>query len=262
VKINFFKYHGNGNDFIIIDNRSGGIDPGREEIAFLCDRHLGIGADGLMLLEAKNGYDFSLKYYNSDGNESSMCGNGGRCMTAFAHQLGITGNTARFSATDGDHEAEILSENNDSCRVRLKMKDTSPGEIYNDGYFIDTGSPHFVVYVQDVNAVDVRSEGRKFRNDERFAPGGCNVNFVEITAGGIIVRTYERGVENETLSCGTGVTASALITAFLNRDRQDTCFVKTPGGEFTVRFHYTSGRFSGVFLEGPAAFVFKGEITI
>ena len=108
MKINFFKYHGNGNDFIIIDNRSGGIDPGQEEIAFLCDRHLGIGADGLMLLETKNGYDFSLKYYNSDGNESSMCGNGGRCMTAFAHELGITGNNARFSATDGDHEAEIL----------------------------------------------------------------------------------------------------------------------------------------------------------
>ncbi|MEI8007383.1 MAG: diaminopimelate epimerase [Bacteroidota bacterium] len=262
MKINFFKYHGNGNDFIIIDNRSGEFYPVQEQIVFLCDRHLGIGADGLMLLENTRGYDFSLKYYNSDGNESTMCGNGGRCMTAFAHGLKIIGKKARFSAVDGDHEAEILSQNGDICMVRLKMKDTSPGTIFDDGYFIDTGSPHFVVYVKDVEAVDVQSEGRKLRYDKRFAPGGCNVNFVEIIQGGLSVRTYERGVENETLSCGTGVTASALITAFLSKDRQHACFVKTPGGEFNVNFQPSSGGFSGVFLEGPAAFVFKGGITI
>jgi len=262
VKISFFKYHGNGNDFIIIDNRSGEFDPVQEQIAFLCDRHLGIGADGLMLLENGRGCAFSLKYYNSDGNESTMCGNGGRCMTAFAHGLKIIGKKARFSAIDGEHEAEILFEKEGIFKVRLKMKDTSPGTIFDDGYFIDTGSPHFVVYVKDVEAVDVYAEGRRLRYDERFAPGGCNVNFVEINPGWISVRTYERGVENETLSCGTGVTASALITSFLSKDPQNASLVKTPGGEFKVSFNYSSGSFSEVFLYGPAAFVFEGRITI
>lgn len=262
MRINFFKYHGNGNDFIIIDNRSGEVDLSREQVAFLCDRHFGIGADGLMLLEARSSYDFSLKYYNSDGNESTMCGNGGRCMTAFANELGIIPNAARFLAIDGDHEAEILSKDGNTCLVSLKMKDTLPGEIFNDGYFIDSGSPHFVVFVADVKAIDVLSEGRRLRYDKRFEPGGCNVNFVEIIPGGISVRTYERGVENETLSCGTGVTASALITAFLGKGKPDSCFVETPGGEFKVSFHLSQGGFSGVFLEGPAAFVFKGGITI
>jgi diaminopimelate epimerase len=262
VKINFFKYHGNGNDFIILDNRSGTYHLDNKSIVFLCDRHYGIGADGLMLLEESTGHDFALKYFNSDGNESSMCGNGGRCMTAFARELGIIKNRAGFSAADGDHESEILSHNAGTCLVRLKMKDTSPGKIYDDGYFIDTGSPHFVVYVPDVKAVNILAEGSRLRFDKRFEPGGCNVNFVEITAGGISVRTYERGVENETLSCGTGVTASAIITAFLNKEGRDSCYVTSPGGKFKVSFHQSSKGFSDVFLEGPAAFVFKGEITI
>lgn len=262
MKLDFFKYHGNGNDFIILDNRSGRYDPGQKKIAFLCDRHFGIGADGLMLLETGSGYDFSLKYFNSDGNESSMCGNGGRCMTALAHNLGLIKTKAKFSAVDGDHEAEILSVQGSTCMVRLKMKDTTTGKKYRDGYFIDTGSPHFIIFVPDVNLVNVNSEGRRLRSGERFAPGGCNVNFVEITSTGINVRTYERGVENETLSCGTGVTASALIAAILNKDSNGTCFVSTPGGEFKVSFNQSPGGFSGIYLEGPAEFVFKGELII
>ena len=262
VKIEFYKYHGNGNDFIILDNRLNQIALDCPRIAFLCDRHFGIGADGLMLLESQSGFDFSLKYFNSDGNESTMCGNGGRCITAFANELGIIKKKARFTAIDGYHEAEILSKHAGQCIIRLKMKDTRPGQEFEDGYFIDTGSPHFVKFVSDLAAVDVRAEGRSLRNDKRFAPGGCNVNFVEITPAGISVRTYERGVENETLSCGTGVTASALITAFLNKSNARYYFVHTRGGEFKVHFHQLASEFTEIYLEGPAAFVFKGEITI
>ena len=262
MKIEFYKYHGNGNDFIIVDNRSSHLKPDRTRIAFLCARHSGIGADGLMLLENQSGFDFSLKYFNSDGNESTMCGNGGRCMTAFANELGIINKKAGFAAIDGYHEAEILSQHGAECIVRLKMKDTRPGQKFEDGYFIDTGSPHFVKYVPDVAAINVIAEGRVLRNDRRFAPGGCNVNFVEMSSVGIKVRTYERGVEKETLSCGTGVTASALITAFVNKDNIGFYSVNTSGGEFNVHFHQSDSEFTEIYLEGPVVFVFKGEITI
>ena len=262
MKIEFCKYHGNGNDFIIVDNRSRQINPGSGQIAFLCDRHFGIGADGFMLLEDQEGYDFSLKYYNCDGNESTMCGNGGRCMTAYANALGIIKNKAAFVAIDGDHEAEILSQNGSECMVRLKMKDTVPVQKFDDGYLIDTGSPHFVKFVPDAGAVDVEVEGRALRNDRRFAKGGCNVNFVEISSAVIKVRTYERGVEHETLSCGTGVTASALITALTNKENPGFYMLSTLGGDFKVHFHSSDAGFTEVYLEGPAVCVFKGEITI
>ena len=262
MKIDFFKYHGNGNDFIILDNRSGRIKLSRSQINFLCNRHFGIGADGLMLLENQSGYDFSLKYFNSDGNESSMCGNGGRCMAAFAKELGIFNNKAIFIANDGNHEAEILSQSGAEYMVRLKMKDTSPGQKFEEGYFIDTGSPHFIKFVPDIAAADVITEGRNLRNDRRFAPGGCNVNFVEMSSAGLKVRTYERGVEDETLSCGTGVTASALITAFVNKDNTGVYSVRTSGGEFKIHFHQSDTAFTEVYLEGPAVCIFKGEITI
>ncbi|MCX6286817.1 MAG: diaminopimelate epimerase [Bacteroidetes bacterium] len=262
MKIEFYKYHGNGNDFIILDNRLNQIMLDNIQMAFLCHRHFGIGADGLMLLENKDGFDFSLKYFNSDGFESTMCGNGGRCMTAFAHSLGIINKKASFNAVDGLHEAEILSQNEKECIVTLKIRDTRPGQKFSDGYFIDTGSPHFVKFVPSVDEIAIMTEGRALRYDPRFAPGGCNVNFVELTPLGLSVRTYERGVENETLSCGTGVTASALITAFQYPGNKGFYLINTRGGQFKVHFSQSGPDFTGIYLEGPANFVFKGEITI
>ena len=262
MRVVFYKYHGNGNDFIIIDNRLGLLVMSEKQIEYICDRHFGIGADGLMLLEEKSLFDFSLKYFNSDGNESSMCGNGGRCMVFFARKLGLIERQARFLAADGIHEAEIISEQGDKSLVRLKMKDTIPGTSYPDGYFIDTGSPHFVKFVQNTTSIDVVTEGRALRNESRFAPGGCNVNFVQTLENRIKVRTYERGVEYETLSCGTGVTASALVTAILDRSNPGFIYIETPGGKFKVSFRQEGEFFSEIFLEGPAEFVFKGEIIV
>ena len=262
MRVVFYKYHGNGNDFIIIDNRSGLLFLSQRQIEFICDRHFGIGADGLMFLEEKGGFDFSLRYYNSDGHESSMCGNGGRCMACFAHKLRIIERKARFLAADGIHEAEILSEVDEKSLVRLKMKDTIPGTSHHDGYLIDTGSPHFVKFVPDTDSTDVVAEGRAIRYESRFAPGGCNVNFVHPFEKGIKVRTYERGVEDETLSCGTGVTASALVTAILDPSNPGFFDIETPGGKFKVSFRQEGESFSEIFLEGPAEFVFKGEIII
>jgi len=262
VKTEFFKYQGNGNDFIILDNRSGLHHLSTGTIAALCDRHFGIGADGLMLLEEMEGYDFSLKYFNSDGKESTMCGNGGRCMTAFASRLGLCGKTARFLAVDGEHESVILQAGDSSSLIRLKMKDTAIGQTFTDGYFIDTGSPHFVKFVPSADEVDLLHDGRALRNDSRFAPGGCNVNFVERLGNSLKVRTYERGVENETLSCGTGVTAAVLVNACLKPTSEGSCHVQTRGGEFNVLYIQAGTAFTGVFLEGPAEFVFKGEIRV
>jgi diaminopimelate epimerase len=261
MKLPFSKYHGTGNDFIVIDNRQLLWKPTQRQVAFLCDRHFGIGADGLMLLQEKTGYDFAMVYYNSDGLESTMCGNGGRCMTAFARSLGLTGCMARFSAIDGDHEAEIF-DSGTSCIYRLQMKDAAIGKTYDDGIFIDTGSPHFVVFGQNIEQMDVNAAGRILRNDDRFAPGGTNVDFVELQPGRIFVRTYERGVENETLSCGTGVTAVALAIASRDSGNNGSCRVETPGGMLKVSYKQDGGSFSEVWLEGPAKFVFRGEVEV
>ena len=261
MKLTFTKYHGTGNDFIIIDNRLIHWLPGKEEVSSLCDRHVGIGADGLMLLSTRSGYDFAMNYYNSDGNESTLCGNGGRCMTAFAKSLGLVGNRAHFWAVDGGHNAEISAIGED-CTYRIKMKDTFIDKVYNDGMFIDTGSPHFVKFAADVSHIDVFTEGRRLRYDERFAPGGTNVDFVEQLAEGLFVRSYERGVEDETLSCGTGVTASAIAAASVNRLNQGFYHIETPGGNLKVSFIQTGTLFSEIWLEGPATFVFKGEIEV
>jgi diaminopimelate epimerase len=256
----FSKYHGTGNDFIIIDNRLIQWKPTLEQVSFLCDRHFGIGADGLMLLSDKTRFDFAMTYYNSDGNESTMCGNGGRCMTAFAKTLGLVDDSAHFWAIDGAHEAIVLTGPDESL-YKLRMKDTEIGHVYHDGIFTDTGSPHFVQFVDDAAATDVFGLGKKSRNDPRFAPGGSNVNFVEVLEEGLFVRTFERGVENETLSCGTGVTASALAHAFTNPDNPGFYMIKTLGGALSVSFKQTGKHFTDVWLEGPAKFVYKGVIN-
>jgi diaminopimelate epimerase len=260
MKIPFSKYHGTGNDFLIVDNRMMHWTPTTAQVSFLCDRHFGVGADGLMLLSEKRGFDFAMTYYNSDGRESSMCGNGGRCMTAFAKALGLTGNHVRFWAVDGQHEAEI-SETQSGTLYRLKMKDSHIGHRYEDGFFLDTGSPHFVTFLKDAATTDIIQAGRTIRYDSRFAPGGTNVNFVEKSKKELFVRTYERGVENETLSCGTGVTASAIAYASIETENQGYYEIKTLGGALKVSFIQTGNQFTDIWLEGPAMFVFTGEIN-
>jgi len=260
MKIEFYKYQGVGNDFIIMDNRDGkysGLTP--KQVAHLCNRRFGIGADGLMLLNNKPDYDFEMKYYNADGNESSMCGNGGRCLVRFAHHVGIHKSMYKFLAIDGDHLAEIDNDN----WIRLKMKDVNNIEEHTAHYILNTGSPHFVKFAANVHDIDVVETGREIRYSPAFEKEGINVNFVEMLKDdAIFVRTYERGVEDETLSCGTGVTASALVAAH-NDNGFNRVEVKTPGGHLSVEFDKEDGdHFTNIWLCGPAEFVYKGEIEI
>lgn len=259
MNIKFSKYHGTGNDFIIIDNRSLKIKPKTEWIAKICHRRFGIGADGLMLLEKSGNYDFSMKYYNADGNEGTMCGNGGRCIVAFANNLGIIKSFAKFSAIDGKHSAKILNHEKSDFLVDLKMQNVEDINIYDDNYFINTGSPHYVNFVENLDNFDVFKEGRIIRYSEDFMPDGTNVNFVEIKGENLFVRTYERGVENETYSCGTGVTASAI--AFSLRENKIVQNIATRGGKLSVKFEKEGNSFINIHLIGPANFVFEGEIN-
>ena len=260
MKITFYKYHGTGNDFVIMDNYHQSIPPlSTQQVKHICDRHFGIGADGLMLLSKKEGYDFEMIYYNADGNQSSMCGNGGRCLVKFAYHQGIHKSKYHFIATDGPHEAEIDSDGT----VSLKMQDVHSVETHSNYFLVNTGSPHFVKLTDDVHHIDVFTTGREIRNSAAFAKEGINVNFVEqLDEDSIYVRTYERGVENETLSCGTGVTAAAIVSAH-NDNGFNTVEVKTPGGKLSVEFDKISDQqFENIWLKGPAAFVFKGEIEL
>lgn len=258
MNIHFHKYQGTGNDFIIIDNRSASLKLSTKEIAFLCDRHFGVGADGLMMLENADGYDFKMVYYNADGNESTMCGNGGRCITAFAHHQKIIGNKTKFLAIDGAHHAEII---NDST-IRLQMVDVNDIQIFESHVILNTGSPHYIKWVKSTDHIDFVAEGRSIRNQGEFMPSGINVNFVTCSEKGLQVRTYERGVEDETLSCGTGVTASAIAST----KQQTGTFqvaIKTLGGNLSVSFEKnTPMSATSIFLIGPATKVFEGNITL
>lgn len=255
--LHFYKYHGTGNDFVMIDNRENNIKLSQQQIHQLCTRRFGVGADGLILLENLEGYDFKMVYYNSDGNESTMCGNGGRCLVQFAHDLDVIENKAYFLAVDGPHHAEIK----DSL-VHLKMLDANKGEVKDKGHFIDTGSPHHVVKVDNTESYAVFNEGRRLRN-EVYGTEGANVNFIQpLDEHSLNVRTYERGVEDETFSCGTGVTASALIAfqeGWVNTPLVD---VHTLGGDLKVQFTKGDVSFTDVYLIGPAVQVFKATITI
>jgi diaminopimelate epimerase len=260
MKIIFSKYHGTGNDFILLDDRDEKIHLSVQQIERLCDRRFGIGADGLILLRNLAGYDFKMIYYNSDGKEGSMCGNGGRCITAFAKSLNRIGDGANFSAIDGDHQSVIT--NFSPMTIKLKMGDVDEIENEDDFIFMNTGSPHYIRFVDDVTQVDVVSEGRKIRNNDRFKEQGTNVNFVQVLPGELIVRTYERGVEDETLSCGTGVTASAMAAVIKNKipAGQGFAHILTPGGKLKVYFEKNGLGFKNIWLEGGATFVYRGEI--
>ena len=260
MKISFQKYQGTGNDFIILDNRDNRYDTlTKTQVAFLCHRRFGIGADGLMLLNRDMEYDFRMIYFNADGKEGSMCGNGGRCLVKFAYDNGMVQSQYSFIATDGAHEAEV----DISGKVRLKMKDVSSVSDEADHYILDTGSPHYVKFVQGLNDLEVKDEGRRIRYSKAFNAKGINVNFVEeIDDHTIFVRTYERGVEDETYSCGTGVTASALVAAH-NDNSFNEIDVKTMGGDLSVEFNAVDKEgFNNIWLIGPAEHVYSGELEL
>ena len=261
MTLHFKKYQATGNDFVLIDNRSGKYAFSKDQIEKVCDRKFGVGADGLMLIEKHPELDFNLVYYNRDGSQS-LCGNGSRAAVHMAASLGMLNGKTRFNAYDGIHSAELVN----GAGIRLKMNDVSKIEKRGEDYFINTGSPHIVKFVTNVQQYPVVEEGRKIRNSESFRPGGTNVNFVELLSGNLIfVRTFERGVEDETLSCGTGVVAAALASSF--RGCSSPVSVKTQGGELSVEFKSQlqtgqSGTFTDIFLVGPAKMVFEGDLEL
>lgn len=257
----FYKYHGTGNDFIIIDNRQENFTLKPSIIASLCNRHFGIGADGLVLINRSESSSFSMRYFNSDGFEGSLCGNGGRCLVALANYLGICGKDVFFEAVDGMHHATILEHDGMITTVKLSMKNVTHLKSAGDCFFLDTGSPHYVLFVDDLKSTDIVKEGRAIRNSNKFRSQGVNVNFAEMTIDGLFVRTYERGVEDETLSCGTGVVASAIAHSLLSPGKNEV-FVKTLGGILQVSFKRNEKIFSDIWLTGPATFVYKGIINI
>ena len=259
MKLSFYKYQGTGNDFVIIDDRESLFPRENHDlVARLCDRKFGVGADGLMLLRDHKDYDFEMVYFNADGKEGSMCGNGGRALVKFAFDLGVIKEECLFIATDGEHAAKV-----DGDLVHLKMADVEDIEVTVEDYYMDTGSPHYVEFVSgDLNEFPVNEAGKKIRESSRFAPEGTNVNFVQkISKKEIFVRTYERGVEDETLSCGTGVTACA-ISSFLEKEMDSPIKIKTLGGNLSVSFDATEEGFVNIYLIGPAEKVFEGEINL
>jgi len=256
MNLKFFKYQGTGNDFIMIDNRKKFFDTANTDLVkFLCDRRFGVGADGFILLEEHPDYDFQMVYFNSDGNQSSMCGNGGRCIVQFASDMGVIGNETSFLAIDGEHDAYIKDG-----LVHLKMIDVEAVEAGDGFYFLNTGSPHYVQYVQKIKEFAVYDEGYKVRNNERFRKEGTNVNFIEKEGDRLWVRTYERGVEDETYSCGTGVTASALVASL--QGMKSPIPVTTLGGDLSISFQKAEKGYKDIYLIGPAKQVFEGVIKI
>lgn len=260
----FFKYQGTGNDFVMVDDRAHQFDERNHQLVrFLCDRRRGIGADGLILLRQHQQYDFEMVYFNADGYVGSMCGNGGRCTVAFARQLRVIEGETRFLAADGPHDARVDADGT----VHLRMQDViGQQEVEEYGVFLDTGSPHLVRFqpASTLAELNVFAEGRAIRYNERFREKGTNVNFVEAPATPgqpWQVRTYERGVEDETLSCGTGVTAVALAAS--RRGATSPVHLRTPGGDLRVTFEAKpDGSFTNVFLSGPATRVFDGKIEV
>jgi diaminopimelate epimerase len=257
TKIHFYKYQATGNDFVVIDNRSGDLSFTKDQVIQVCDRKFGVGADGLMLVEKHPSLNFNLEYFNSDGSQS-LCGNGSRAAVHFASKLGMVNGKATFNAFDGEHSAQFLPSGN----IKLKMNPVQDVKTIDGNYFINTGSPHLIKFVEGIKDYPVFEEGRKIRYADTFRPGGTNVNFVALEKGNMIfVRTYERGVENETLSCGTGVTAAALAASF--KGYSSPIKIKTLGGDLSVEFKFSqSGTFDEIFLIGPAKMVFEGDLEL
>lgn len=260
MKIPFFKYQGTGNDFVIIDQRVNRYILASDQslIELMCDRRFGIGADGLMLIEPSERTDFEMIYFNADGRTSSMCGNGGRCIVSLAAKLGIFEGSCTFDAIDGIHEAKIETDGS----VALKMNNVSTISKDETAYILDTGSPHYVRFDDDVDSLDMVSEGRSVRYNETYKDQGINVNLVHWQDSVLQVRTYERGVEDETFSCGTGVVASALSLAEHIEDSLDQVSIKTKGGQLKVTFEKHGQSYQNIWLIGPATYVYEGVFTV
>ena len=260
MELTFYKYEGTGNDFVMIDNRQGlfPVDD-IKQIEHLCDRRFGVGADGLILLENDSESDFKMVYFNSDGNQSTMCGNGGRCIVAFAKKLNIIQNQTTFRAIDGLHHAAITADGT----VALQMKNVETIKGTPEYVFLDTGSPHHVEMVSDLKKHDVNQKGAEIRYSDLYGNSGSNVNFVEqINENTFAIRTYERGVEDETLSCGTGATAVAIAMRKIGKTTSNDININVEGGKLTVSFLLKDSVYSNVFLKGPAKFVYEGIISI
>jgi diaminopimelate epimerase len=266
--LRFTKMNGAGNDFVLIDNRAGDLRLAREQIVRICDRHRGVGADGILLLEkSTDGADFRMRYYNADGGEAEMCGNGARCFARFARKVAGAGYTVSFETPAGVIAARLaadsvtleMSEPKD-LRLSIELAMNGQTELV---HFINSGVPHVVVPVMDLAEIDVRGRGKAIRDHAMFSPQGANVNFVERSAPNkIAIRTYERGVEDETLACGTGVVASALIFAATEDFSSPVAVLVRGGSELTVEFERSGNQFRNVTLAGPAEFVFEGTIEI
>lgn len=259
MNLEFYKYQGTGNDFVMIDNRNLTF-PAEDHalVKYLCDRRFGIGGDGLILLNPSIEHDFTMVYYNADGNEGTMCGNGGRCLVAFAHDLNLIQNKTTFDAIDGLHHARI-----ENGLVNLQMIDVDKVELYENHAFLNTGSPHHVQRVENIGAYDVYTHGKNIRYGAPYHEEGTNVNFTEkIDNDTYRVRTYERGVENETLACGTGVTAVAIALYEQKITTQKSLKLLVEGGQLEVSFEHDNSKYTHVFLKGPAKFVFKGRIHV
>jgi diaminopimelate epimerase len=257
MTISFFKYQGTGNDFVMIDNREGTFPEDIKYVQQLCDRRFGIGADGLILIQNHPSLDFEMVYFNADGSKS-LCGNGSRCAVNFARQLDIIDDKTSFLTIDGEYLATV----DDSQIVHLNMRDIEGLTTKKEAYFLDNGSPHHIMFTENNTEIDVYGKGKTIRQSDEYHPGGTNVNFVEILDNNSIdVRTFERGVEDETLSCGTGVTASSLAAS--EKGVTSPIQVKTKGGNLSVKFDKESGgRFTNIWLSGPAKMVFAGEVEI
>ena len=259
MEINFSKYNGAGNDFILIDDRKNLIVDNKSLIRYLCDRHFGVGADGLIILKESNNYDFEILHYTSDGNLGSLCGNGSRCAVLFAYNKNIIGRKTVFKAFDGIHSAEIL----DDELIKMEMNVNSDIVSNSYGTWLDTGSPHLVIEKDNIDKLDVNNEGRLIRYNDFYKKEGVNVNFIEkISDDQFKIRTYERGVENETLACGTGSTASAICMNYLGRTKSGKITMKCRGGDLNVQFNSSNNGFEEISITGPAKLVFDGTIKV
>ena len=259
MKINFSKYNGAGNDFILIDDRENLINDNKSLISYLCNRHFGIGGDGLIILKESINYDFEILHYTSDGNLGSLCGNGSRCAVLFAYNKDIISKNTVFNAFDGIHNAEIL----DNGLIKMEMKVNSDIVSNSYGTWLDTGSPHLVIEKNDTDKLDVNNEGRLIRYNDFYKEEGVNVNFVEkISDDQFKIRTYERGVENETLACGTGSTASAICMNFLGKTNSSNITMQCKGGDLNVQFNSSEKDYKEISITGPAKLVFEGFIEV
>ena len=259
MKINFSKYNGAGNDFIIIDNRNENISYNSSLIKDICDRNFGIGGDGLILIKNSTSSDFEIDHYTPDGNLGSLCGNGSRCAILFAFKNDIINKKTEFSAFDGVHKAEII----DDELIKMEMKINSEIIENEHGIWLDTGSPHLVIEKENTDKLDVNLEGSSIRNNDYFQKEGVNVNFVQKLSNETFkIRTYERGVEHETLACGTGSTASAICMSYLGKTNSNIIIMKCQGGDLKVQFNSKDDNFTNISITGPAKLVFEGQIDI